>query len=84
MRIGWRARESERTCADCGYIWHVPRSATRRGISAFAMAPRGSYRPWSGSEPEIAASMAVGEVAEAYRHCPECGSERYTQQPLRR
>ena len=90
MRIGRRAREFERTCANCGYTWRVPRSATRRGISAFSMAPRSGRGSggrgsggWSDSEPEIAASMAVGEVAEAYRRCPECGSERCTQQPVR-
>jgi hypothetical protein len=91
MRIGRRPRELERTCAGCGYACRVPRSATRRGISAFSMAPRlgrGSdgrgSGGWSDSEPEIAASMAVAEVAEAYRRCPERGPERYTQQPIRR
>jgi hypothetical protein len=27
MRIPWRAREYERTCGDCGYVWMVPRWA---------------------------------------------------------
>ena len=90
MRILWRANEYERTCADCGYAWRVPRSAVRKPISGFSLAPRG--RPVilgglnpvvSDSEPEIAASEAIGEEAAAFAECPKCGSEHYTQRLLR-
>ena len=71
MRLPRGAREFERTCADCGYAWRVPRSAARRrrGISAYSHMPRGTYRV-SDSEPEIATAEAVSEVDAAYRHCP--------------
>ena len=90
MRILWRANEYERTCADCGYAWRVPRSAVHKPITGFGMAPRGRPVTLGGlnpvvadSEPEIAASEAIGEVAAAYAECPKCGSEHYTQRPAR-
>jgi hypothetical protein len=33
MRLPWQAREYERTCADCGYSWRVPRAFARHRIS---------------------------------------------------
>ncbi len=35
------------------------------------------------SEPEVASSEAISEVAAAYGHCPKGGAERYTQRPAR-
>jgi hypothetical protein len=35
------------------------------------------------SEPEIAASEAIGDVAAADAECPKCGLEHYTQWPVR-
>ena len=59
-------------------------------ITGFGLAPRGRPVTLGGlnpvvadSEPEIAASEAIGEVAAAYAECPECGSEQYTQRPVR-
>jgi hypothetical protein len=59
-------------------------------ISGFSLAPRGRPVTLGGlnpvvsdSEPEIAASEEIGEVAAAYAECPKCGSERYTQRPVR-
>ena len=50
-------------------------------ISGFGLAPRGRPVTLGGlnpvvpdSEPEIAASEAIGEVAAAYAECPKCGS----------
>ncbi len=90
VRISWRAREYERTCANCGYSWRVPRSAVHKPIAGFSSAPRG--RPVSlggidpvtpASEPEIASSEAISEVVAAYGHCPKCHAGRYTQRPVR-
>jgi hypothetical protein len=83
MRLPWQAREFERTCAECGYTWRVPRSAhRRRGISAYSPMPRGLYSV-SDNAREIAASEAVSAVGAAYAHCPRCDSDRYVQQPVR-
>jgi len=90
VRILWRANEYERTCADCGYAWRVPRSAVHKPITGFGLAPCG--RPVTlggldsvvpGSEPEIAASEAIAEMAAAYAERPKCGSERCAQRPIR-
>jgi hypothetical protein len=90
VRILWRANEYERTCADCGYAWRLPRSAVRKPISGFSLAPRGRPVSLGGldpvvpdSEPEIAASEAIGEEAAAYAECPKCGSGHYAQRPVR-
>lgn len=59
-------------------------------ISRFGLAPRGRPVTLGGlnpvvpdSEPEIAASEAIGEVAAAYAQGPKCGSEHYPQRPVR-
>ncbi len=68
----------------------MPRSAVRKPITGFGLAPRGRPVTLGGldpvvpdSEPEIAASEAIGEVAAGYAECPKCGSEHYTQRPVR-
>ena len=59
-------------------------------ISGFGLAPRGRPVTLDGlnpvvpdSEPEIAASEAISEVAAMYAECPKCGLEHYTQRPVR-
>ena len=70
--------------------WRVPRSVVPKPISGFGLAPRGRPVTLGGldpvvpdSEPEIAASEAIGQVAAAYAECPRCGAEHYTQRPAR-
>jgi len=62
----------------------------RKPITGFGLAPRGRPVTLGGldpvvldSEPEIAASEAIGDVAAAYAECPRCGSEHYAQRPVR-
>jgi len=95
MRLPWHARTYERTCSDCGATWQVPRRFARRyrqGISSFNVAEM-SRRPmiirggpgdavdWTELNSEVQASMAVGQQSAAFRVCPKCGSDRYTQRP---
>ena len=85
MRFPWQARGYERTCQDCGYSWRVPGTAGRRGmrpISGYSTMPRGLLVP-DDSVPELASPEAISEVAGAYRHCPRCSSERYSQRPVK-
>jgi hypothetical protein len=85
MRFPWQAREFERTCLDCGYSWQVPATVGRRRrgpISGYSAAPRGLRVP-DDSVPELAATEAISEVAGAYRHCPRCSSERYSQRRVK-
>ena len=59
-------------------------------VSRVVLAPRGRPVTLGGlnpvvpdSEPEIAASEAIGEVAAAYAQCPKCDSEHCPQRPVR-
>ena len=90
MGISWFAKEYERTCADCGYSWRVPRSVARRGTRA---SPR--YRPNMTTHPgsigqpgrsDLAGLQASissrAEQMEAFRICAKCGIENFTQRPV--
>jgi hypothetical protein len=94
MHLPWLAQQYERTCADCGHAWRVPRHFARRhmqGISNFLINPsRGGAGPRAGGGfdeaeygREIQSDMEIGEEAESFRKCPECGSEHYSQRPVR-
>ena len=88
MRLPWPARRYERTCADCGCAWRVPRQFARRrvrSISGFSVTSRGWQTAADRAElkAEVQAGMEAGEHAEAFRRCPECGSEHYSQRPFR-
>ena len=91
MHLPWSARQYERTCADCGYAWRVPRYFARRhmpGISNFLISPSRQGGFDGGFDKaefgrEIQANMKMGERAESLRTCPKCGSEHYAQHPVR-
>ena len=62
----------------------------RKPTTGFGLAPRGRPVTLGGldpvapdSEPEIAASGAIDELAAAYAECPKCGPEHSTQRPVR-
>ena len=97
MHLTWPARQYERTCADCGYSWRVPRYFARRhGISYFLIGQGGggfkSGLAGRAGGPaideaelnrEIQSSAEMDERTESFRKCPKCGSEHYSQRPVR-
>ena len=87
MHLPWLAQQYERTCADCGCAWRVPRYFARRhmqGISNFLINPgRGAGIDEAELNREIQSSAEMGERTESFRKCPKCGSEHYSQRPLR-
>lgn len=78
MRIPRRAREYERTCANCGNIWYAPR---------WAVHPPKQGLPIKGSKyavnAVVAANAELAEEAAAFRVCSKCGSVHYSQRPVR-
>jgi len=86
MRLPWQARQYERTCGACGYVWHVPGRFARKGVVpiwGFTSGVRG--RPGGGlaGKADLRAGMAFAEHAVAFRTCSKCGSEQYSQRPIR-
>jgi ribosomal protein S27AE len=78
MRIPWRAREYERTCGDCGYVWLVPRWAVHppmKGLPIAGVAGATRYEV----NAVVTANADLAEEASAFRVCPKCGSVHYTQ-----
>jgi hypothetical protein len=73
VRIRWQAREWERTCLSCGYVWRVSKGTTRA---------QGRGRPEArfggqGADDVIGPSAALGEQDASLKECPHCGSLRY-------
>ena len=91
MRIRLRAAEYERTCAECGYTWRVPRSIARRGIrgmsaTTFMGATRegGFGQPGGQGLNRLAGGIAArAETMEGFRICAKCGIDKFTQRPVR-
>jgi hypothetical protein len=86
VRFTRRAKAFDRTCADCGYTWRVPRAFARlrlKSISAFDIAggARGMAAGRAELNRQVQSSMSRNEQAEAFRCCPECGSAHYSQRP---
>ena len=89
MLAGFFAREWERTCAECGYTWRVPRSIARRGIRGMsAMTMDGNARaarmsPRGGGDYR-AGIAARADLMEGFRTCAKCGADHFTQRPVTR
>jgi hypothetical protein len=94
MRFPWQARKYERTCAGCGYAWRVPRQFARRPVRTVSMFQTRGLRVSGGLDPratdhseydtEIQSSLELSKEAGAFRVCPKCGCEQYTQRAARR
>jgi hypothetical protein len=92
MRIQWRAREYERTCDDCSYVWRVPKDIARphllnpenRGLVAGAAPEAGGPGGSVGRmETVLDANAEFSERAAASRRCPRCESDHYKQRTIR-
>jgi predicted nucleic-acid-binding Zn-ribbon protein len=89
MAFGFFAREWVRTCDACGYTWRVPRSIARRGIrgmsgiSAGGQAISARYSP-SGGGAFQSGIGARAELMEGFRLCAKCGTDDFSQRPVRR
>jgi hypothetical protein len=82
MRIPGLSGDYERTCADCGYAWPVPRGLARkrlRSVSAVSIGqPRSGRLDRAELKREVRADMASNQQAQAFAQCPKCGSENYS------
>jgi hypothetical protein len=89
MPIRWRTLEYERTCADCGHVWRVPRWAAPplyvRGRPVSGGCEEGVPPPAAAvmADPAAAATAQLAERAAVFfRRCRHCGSERYKQRSI--
>ena len=82
MRIPWLTREYERTCADCGYVWRVPKSVAHPRMRGMPMT-RGGGSVAAQADAIAAQNAVLSERAEALRRCPHCESTRYKQRSIR-
>ena len=98
MPIRWRTRQYERTCDDCGHTWRVPRQFAKH-LKPLRLRPMASGRGPLGPDAadalirqggtpyadaaDIQAYDERAEEFEAYRTCPKCSSQHYSQRPIR-
>jgi DNA-directed RNA polymerase subunit M/transcription elongation factor TFIIS len=85
MRLPWQPREFERTCAECGYVWRVPRSAARRRVGSISMISVATQTGVDRAElaREVSAASTANQPAEVLRRCPKCGADKFSQRALR-
>ena len=73
----WNARVYERTCADCGFVWRVPKAVARPRMKGMPASNRGGAVGVRAAV--IAANAALSERAAAFRCCSRCQSVQYKQ-----
>ena len=91
MRLPWAARQYERTCAECGFSWLVPREFTRKRVLSVAGGTSGPHVGYPGrygrtTGPAASDIQAAGTMAgrpAVLRLCSKCGSEHFSQRPVR-
>ena len=89
MPFGFFAREWQRTCAECGYTWRVPRAIARRGIRGMSAMTMGGNAHAAGMSPRGGSDYRAGIAAradqmEGFRICAKCGTDHFTQRPVTR
>jgi hypothetical protein len=89
MHLTRPTRQYERTCAECGHTWRVPRQFARKrllsmpGVVGGSRLITGSTYPYQGpAAADLAAGMRIGEEYDAHRTCQECRSRRYSQRAV--
>ena len=89
MHIPGRTEEYERTCDDCGTSWRVPRQFAKH-VKPLPLSHRGGGIGRFGGpgmpyvEPaDVQAYDRRVEEFKAYRVCPKCSSQHYSQRPVR-
>lgn len=83
MRMPWRAREYERTCDDCGYVWRVPVAVARPHMRAPSHVRAGMQLEGALIDETVEANTALSEQAAVSRRCAKCESEHYKQRTIR-
>jgi hypothetical protein len=85
VHLPWPARQYERTCADCGHSWHVPRQFAKH-VKPLRLSHMGTGRGGVVPYVEPADVQAYDRRVEefkVYRTCPKCSSQHYSQRPVR-
>jgi hypothetical protein len=75
-------REYERTCDDCGCVWHVPKGLAHPHMQGLPMSGRGGLAAME-AESVIEENAELSEQAAAFRRCPRCESDHYKQRSIR-
>ena len=85
VRFPWRPQEYARTCAECLYIWRVPRWAAQRRVRSISMMSVATRTTIDRGElpREIDSAPAANQPADTYRHCPKCGADHFPQRAWR-
>ena len=85
MRFPWQPREYARTCAECGYIWRVPRWAAHPRVGSISMISVATRRTIDRGElaREIESASAANQSAGTFQRCPKCGADHFTQRAWR-
>jgi hypothetical protein len=83
MRIPGRPNEYERTCAECGYAWRVPRWAVHPPTKGLPFAGLGGIGMQAEIDAVVAENAQLAEGKDAFRVCSMCGSVHYKQRAAR-
>ena len=81
MHVPGLAREYERTCEDCGFVWRVPKAIAHPHMQGLPMT-RESDAVAARANAVVEANAEMAERAAASRRCPKCESDHYQQRAI--